>query len=240
MTVAAADPSTHTLKPRTRAELGADERRLVADYWWSRSEGELTSWVGFGHVLEDLRAEGSPEAVLELAERAVRDEHKHSMFCREWAVRFGHPGNTEIQPRSLAPLQFRGASAAENRVLRILMCCFTETVGCFILRHVRKVVTDPELRLLNQRHLADELQHSRVGWGHLATLQPRARLIVRRWAPAALSLLPAACCEGPELDREDLVPFGYFTPRLLRAAHDEALAEVILPGLVHLGLREAA
>jgi hypothetical protein len=32
------------------------------------------------------------------------------------------------------------------------------------LRHVRTVVTDPELRRQNQRHLADEIQHSRVGW----------------------------------------------------------------------------
>lgn len=225
---------------RSRADLTEEDRRLVAEYWWSRSEGELTSWVGFGHVLEDLRAEGSPSAVLELAERAVRDEHKHSLFCREWAVRFGHPGDREIRPRSEAPLRFRGASDAENRLLRILMCCFTETVGCFILRHVRKVVSDPELRLLNQRHLADELQHSRVGWGHLATLRPEQRGRLRDWAPAVLSVLPAACCDGPELDREELVPFGYFTPRLLRAAHDEALAEVILPGLVHLGLREAS
>lgn len=238
MTSQSAVASTHPSHARSRADLDADERRLVADYWWSRSEGELTSWVGFGHVLEDLRAEGSPSAVLELAERAVLDEHKHSMFCREWAIRFGHPGDTEIVPRSREPLRFRGATDAENRVLRILMCCFTETVGCFILRHVRKVVSDPELRLLNQRHLADELQHSRVGWGHLATLKPDARDVVRRWAPIVLSVLPEACCEGPELDREELVPFGYFTPRLLRAAHDEALAEVILPGLAHLGLRE--
>ncbi|MEO8919620.1 MAG: hypothetical protein ABI488_19535 [Polyangiaceae bacterium] len=43
-------------------------------------------------------------------------------------------------------------------------------------------------------------------------------------------------CEGPEQDWEELVPFGYFTPRLLRAAHDQALAEVIIPGLSELGL----
>lgn len=222
----------------TRDELSDEQRSTLAAYWWRRSEGELTSWVGFQHVLDDLRAEKSPQTVLELAERAVRDEHKHSMFCREWAIRFGHPGDTEIVPRSEEPLRFRGATDAQNRLLRILMCCFTETVGCFILRHVRKVVTDPELRLLNQRHLADELQHSRVGWGHLATLDAPSRAFLRQWAPVVLSVLPEACCEGPELSAEELVPFGYFTPRLLRAAHDEALSDVILPGLIHLGLRE--
>jgi hypothetical protein len=42
---------------------------------------------------------------------------------------------------------------------------------------------------------------------------------LRPWTPKLLELLPEACCEGPEQDREDLVPFGHFTPRLLRAAY---------------------
>jgi hypothetical protein len=225
--------------PSPAEGLTAEQRRTVATYWWRRAEGEMTSWVGFSHVLDDLRAVQSPAPVRDLAERAVRDEHKHALFCRDWAVRFGHPGGTVV-PRSVEPLRFRGASDDENRLLRILLCCFTETVGCFILRRVRRVVTHPELRRLNQAHLADELQHSRVGWGHLATLTPDARAFLRGFAPAILGLLPEACCEGPEEDREELVPYGYFTPRLLREAHAEAVAEVILPGLCHLGLRESA
>jgi hypothetical protein len=223
--------------PLTVDRLTKEQRATLAAYWWRRSEGEMTSWVGFGHVLEDLRSVGSPKAICLLAERAVADEYRHALWCRDWAVRFGHAGG-EIVPRSLEPLRFRGATDAENRLLRILLCCFTETVGCFILRHVRAVVTDPELRRQNQRHLADEIQHSRVGWGHLATLTPESRSFLRAWTPTVLGLLPEACCEGPEEEREELVPFGYFTPRLLRAAHDEAVAEVILPGLSRLGLRE--
>jgi hypothetical protein len=216
--------------------LDDEQRATLAAYWWRRAEGEMTSWVGFQHVLSDLRAEATPPAVLALAERAVEDEHKHALFCRDWALRFGHPGG-EVLPRSVTPLQFRGASERENQLLRILLCCFTETVGCFILRHVRRVVTEPELRRLNQQHLADELQHSRVGWGHLSTLSAGDRGLLRGWSTRVLALLPEACCEGPEEEREELVPFGYFTPRLLRAAYDEALSEVILPGLSHLELR---
>jgi hypothetical protein len=220
--------------------LDEEQRATLAAYWRRRAEGEMTSWVGFQHVLADLRAESSPTAVLELAERAVRDEYQHALWCRDWAARFGDSGGAEIVPRSREPLTFRGASLAENRLLRILLCCFTETVGCFILRHVREVITEPELRRLNQRHLADELQHSRVGWGHLATLDAERKTFLRSFAPKVLALLPSACCEGPEQDREELVPFGYFTPRLLRAAHQQALEEVILPGLHHLGLGDPA
>jgi hypothetical protein len=211
----------------------------VAAYWFRRAEGEMTSWVGFRHVLEDLRALGSPGPVRELAERAVEDEHRHALWCRDWAVHFGHPGG-DVVPRSLEPIRFRGATDTENRLLRILLCCFTETVGCFILREVRRVVTHPELRRLNQRHLADEIQHSRVGWGHLASVTHSQRDFLRARAHAVLALLPEACCEGEEQAREELVPFGYFTPRLLRSAHDEAVEQVIVPGLVRLGLREAS
>jgi hypothetical protein len=220
-------------------DLDREQRARVGAYWWRRAEGEITSWVAFGHVLEDLRAEGSPSPVVALAERAVRDEYLHAMFCREWAGRFGHAGG-ELRPRSETPVTFRGATESENRLLRIAFCCLTETVGCFILRHVRPVLRNPELRKLNQRHMTDELVHSRVGWGHLSTLDRSRQDCLRDWMPRLLEVLPVASCDGPEEACEELVPFGYFTPRLLRAAHDEAVREVILPGLEHLGIMRAA
>ncbi len=222
------------------AELSSDQRRKVADYWWSRAQGEITSWVGFQHVLADLRAERAPDAVVALAERAVNDEHQHALFCRDWARRFGHETAHELRPRSLRPLTFHGASEDDNRVLRIGLCCFTETVGCFVLQHVRRVVTDAELRKLNQRHTADELQHSRVGWGYFAMLDARRRDLLRARLPELLELLERTCCAGSEEPDEELVPFGYFTPRLLRAAHDDALRELIKPGLLHHGITRAA
>ena len=218
--------------------LDGEQRARVAAYWWQRAEGEITSWVGFQHVLADLRAEGSPEPVIELAERAVEDEYKHALFCRDWAAHFGHEVAEMPSPRSTEPITFRGASEADNRLLRIALCCLTETVGCFILRHVRPTLKDKDLRELNRLHMADELQHSRVGWAHLASMSAEKKATLRRWLPALLKISERSCCTGPEQDFEELVPFGYFTPRLLRAAYDQALAEVILPGLEHLGLME--
>ena len=103
---------------------------------------------------------------------------------REWAARFGHAAESERGPQPRAA-RISGASDPENRLLRILTCCFTETVGCFILRHVRKVVTDPELRSQNLRHLADEVQHSRVGRAHpRRTADPQAPRAARARRPA--------------------------------------------------------
>jgi hypothetical protein len=215
--------------------LTAEQRTLVANYWWSRAHGEMTSWVGFTHVLEDLRAQQAPTVLVTLAERAVADEYRHAMWCRDWAVRFGHRGG-QVRPRSERKVTFVKASEVENQLLRIALCCFTETVGCVILRLIRPSIEHPELLELNHRHMSDELQHSRVGWGYLATLDaPRKNWLSSR-LPELFTLLRTACCEGDERDEEALVPFGYFTPRLLRAAHDEAVRDLIRPGLHHLGI----
>ena len=133
--------------------LDAEQRASVAGYWWQRAEGEMTSWVGFQHVLDDLRTEGSPAPVIALAERSVADEWQHAMWCRDWARRFGHQRTEDPRPRSESPVTFRGATNDENRLLRIALCCMTETVGCFILRHARPFVTDPDLKAQYRRHL---------------------------------------------------------------------------------------
>ncbi|MGC4095291.1 MAG: hypothetical protein QM756_46680 [Polyangiaceae bacterium] len=183
--------------------LNAEQRELLSAYWWRRAEGEMTSWVGFRHVLADLRVERAPEPILALAERAVDDEHRHALWCREFALKFGYSAGAELKPRSLQPFEVKGMSGEQNRWLRILLCCFTETVGCFILRHVRPRMVEPEFLRNNQRHLADELQHSRVGWGYLATLNGEQHAFLRRHAPSVLELLPSACCDGPELERSE-------------------------------------
>src|SRR6478735_6208953 len=109
-------------------ELTSEQRLRLSSYWWSRAEGEMTSWVGFGHVLEDLVAEGSPAAVIEHAQRAVADEYAHAVFCRDSAARFGYAAPALPEPRSIKRRAFSGATEAESRLLRIAMCCLAETV----------------------------------------------------------------------------------------------------------------
>lgn len=219
--------------------LGEEQRECVAGYWWQRAQGELTSWHGFQHVLADLRIERAAPAVIELAERAVQDEFQHAQRCREWALRFGHPGG-EVTARGERPIAFRGATEEQNRLLRITLCCMNETVGCVVLRHARPALALPDLRAFNRRHMADELQHSRVGWAHLATLHTKQHELLRPWVPALLRLVKEGWCGGNEQEREDLVPFGYFSLRLLCAAHDEAIKAIVLPGFQHLGITAAA
>lgn len=218
-------------------QLSGEDRRVLADYWRSRGAGEMGAELYFQRVIADLKALGAPEALMSLAERARRDERKHALWGRDWAVFFGHPDQSDPVAQRTRPLTFPFADARDNRILRIAFAAFTETCGCHVLQDIRPRITFAPLRKNNQQHQRDEIVHARLAWAFLATLNERDRAMLRAFVPRLLRLLPQAVCDGPESDAYDrLVPWGYLTPRVLRAAQERALREVIHPGLQYLGL----
>jgi hypothetical protein len=215
--------------------LAEGSREKLAAYWWQRAEGERTSWMAFQHVRQDMCALGAPQAVLELVDRAIGDEYQHSLFCVDWARRFGHPGG-DPQPRSEEPLRFRGASDEMQALLRATFCCFTETTGCFVLFAARGAMTDPDLKRLTRRHLADELQHGRAGWGFLASRDAAQRKAIAKSLPLLLRGLDEVSTVTGEAAWDELVQFGYFSRGLLQQATRRAVLDAILPGLRSLGV----
>jgi len=222
-------------------DLSEGDRAILSAYWRGRGDGEMGAEIAFRQVREDMEALGAPASLLSLADRAIVDERKHGHWGRDFALRFGGTDASPPTASRTRRLDFPGASVRDNRVLRVAVCCFNETVGCHVLQDVRPRIVLPELRSNNQQHLADELQHARVGWGFLSTLSALDRALIRRYRSLLLRVVRMACCEGgekPEFDH--LVPYGYFTPQVLHVAYERALAEVIDPGLAHLSITEAA
>lgn len=228
-------------RPPLCPDLSPDDRAILAAYWRSRGNGEMGAEIAFRQVKDDLVTLGAPAPLVALAERAIKDERKHGYWGRDFALRFGGTDESLPVASRTRTLTFPGASERDNRILRVTFCCFNETVGCHVLQDIRPRIEEPELRDNNHQHLADELQHARVGWGFLSTLGACDRALVHRYLPLLLRMVHIACCTGPErADLEHLVPFGYFTPRVLQAAYDRAVAEVIRPGLAHFSITEAA
>lgn len=222
-------------------DLPPDDRVVLARYWRSRGDGEMGAEIAFRQVREDLEVLGAPAPLLQIADRAIVDERKHGHWGREFSLRFGGTDESEPSASRTRTIEFPGASPRANRVLRIAFCCFNETVGCHVLQDIRPRITQRELRENNQQHLADELQHARVGWGFLSLLGPNDRALIERYRPLLMRLVQIGCCTGPEREEFDhLVPYGYFTPTVLVRAHARALVEVIEPGLRHLSIMEAA
>lgn len=213
------------------------ERKVLADYWRSRGQGEMGAERFFVRLIDDLQVLGSPQPLVDLAMRGREDERRHGLWGRDWAVFFGHEDESEPVAKRTQELRFPGASARENRILRFVFAAMTETHGCHVLTDIRARIRYAPLRENNREHLADEVMHARLCWGFLSTLGDKDRTMVRQFLPVLLQILPAAVCEGPESDEfEHLVPWGYLTPRVLRAAHERALREVILPAFSHLNI----
>lgn len=226
--------------PLCRA-LPPDDRAVLARYWRSRGDGEMGAELAFKQVHQDLMVLGAPQPLLALAERAIADERKHGYWGRDFSLRFGGTDHSDPVASRTRLLEFPGASAHANRVLRVAFCAFNETVGCHVLQEVRPRMTDPVLRQNNQQHLADEVRHARVCWGFLSTLGPSDRALLASYRSILMRMVQISCCTGPEREEFDhLVPYGYFSPSVLERAHHRAVVEVIEPGLRHLSIAEAA
>jgi hypothetical protein len=217
--------------------LTLEDRGLLALYWRSRGQGEMGAELYFRRVIEDLHVLGAPSTLRDVAERARRDELKHGLWGRDWAVFFGHNDHSAPAAQRTSPLAFEGASTRDNRILRIAFAAFTEACGCHVLQDIRPRITFEPLRRNNQQHLSDEVVHARLAWAFLATLSERDRNMLQQFLPLLLRILPHAVCDGPESDAYDhLVPWGYLTPRVLQTSHRRAVRELIGPGLEYLDL----
>ena len=218
-------------------DLSEEQRRVLADYWRGRGVGEMGAERYFARVVSDLRALDAAPGLIDCAIAATEDERRHGLWGRDWALFFGHTETSDPVATRTKELVFPGASARENSILRIAFCAFLESVGCHVLAVVRPRIGYAPLLENNRVHLSDEVRHARVGWAFLSTLHADDRLVVSRFLPLLLRLLPKAVCEGSESDQYDaLVPFGYLTPSVLWQGHAEALRELIHPGLLHMGI----
>lgn len=218
------------------AGLSDSQRETLRRYWLDRADGELTTALSFEFMLDDLRTEGAPAPLLELAESAVADEHNHSDWCARWAERLGDGEPVKGRLRGKRPVCFDAASDHDNRLLRTVFgSCFSETVALHVLTASQALITLPSARSLNHRHIKDELRHSRLGWGLLAWdgLTARDRGMIAAHVPELVQLTRDVWLSTPQPGDEELQGFGFLSAQLIDAAYDDALENVILPGLTH-------
>lgn len=226
---------------RLADNLDDDRREELRRFWLGRASGELTTALSFEFMLEDLRALGAPAPLLELAANAVADEHRHV----DWCLRFARLLSDEPCQAELGgtrPISFEGASEHDNRLLRTVFGgCFSETVAVQVLLTSQDGLTLESARRLNRQHIAEEVRHSRLGWGLVAwpELGGRDRSMLAEHVPA-MTELTRALWTGPNRATDpQLEALGYLSVPLIERAMAQAFDEVIFPGLEHNGIRAA-
>lgn len=178
------------------------------------------------------------QPVLELATRAVHDEVRHSELCRGLAEHYRREPVPPPKAKRVSMPSHPGAPEDLVPHLHVVgLCCINETLAAGFLQACLDVTDDPHARPLAKSHLADEVQHGRVGWAHLAHVDDRVRQAVgefvprlleanvRRWA-SRLPILPEAGVPG----------YGIPTRDAAMAAIEHTVRSVIMPGFQHVGV----
>jgi hypothetical protein len=219
--------------------LTRDRRDRLHRYWLDRADGELTTALSFEFVLADLEVEGAPATLLDLARRTIEEEHQHTDICVRWAALLRPEEPARAHFRGTRPASFEGASAHDDRLLRPVFAGLSETVAVHVLHRSQERTTLPAVRLLNQIHIKEELDHARLGWALLAwpELGDPDRKMVAGHVPELISLLRTVWLETERPADSALEELGFLSTPLIATAIDEAIEGVILPGLAHHGIR---
>jgi hypothetical protein len=206
---------------------------LVA-FYSSRARGEATTALAFGHIIEDLNRQAGCQDLVHMAAKARDDEIRHAKTCADLAQSYADEPLPPIIPRGTRPFVFQDASDSDQCVLRTIFgCCFGETIAVQWLTDARKLCTDEGARLENRQHLADEVQHSRVGWSYLSApvLGARERSLIRCFVPQMAQLSLELWTRPEQPTPSGLDAFGCPDDARTEASARRALSEVILPGL---------
>jgi hypothetical protein len=223
--------------------LSDDERARLAEVWMGRAATERRVADSFAVILEALRAVGVDGDATLLAHRAIDDEHRHAEICRYVASRYH---GSELAPAPLLPLavpKLAKAPEALRHTLHIVgQCVLNETTAGAFLEACVHGADAPLARAALRELLSDEIDHARIGWMHLATVDDGTRAEVGRWMPALARANLRAWRESPR----PYVPSAVYTAHGAPTAAEieeslrSSVADLLIPGLKRVGVATGA
>ncbi|MCO4743387.1 MAG: hypothetical protein KC912_01275 [Proteobacteria bacterium] len=220
------------------ATLTPELQRRVGHLWAARARFELDAEQHFRRLSRGLAEVGAPARLVDLAAKSAEDEARHSLLAGELAERFGaRPPNRAHIPTSPAPAHLE----ARERVLyeSVALCAVMESLSALLLRKMRSLAEDEQVRSTLHAILTDEITHSRIGWGHLVFEAKRGDIdFLAPYIPVMLAgTVHDEIFVTAEGDRgHELEPWGGLGRAQRRACFEEACGHLILPGLSLVGI----
>jgi hypothetical protein len=214
-------------------------RRAVGEVWLGRAQSELRVGAKFEQIRVGLAARIASESSAALQAAAV-DETRHSELCALVATRYAGGPLSWVPPPPEPPLaRFGEADEALSALLHlVLQSCINESVSTLYLRSAMKLSRAALAREALRQLLSDDVEHARLGWAYLASSQvtPSDRLHVAHALPTLLRLARAAWTDVPERAESWFVEHGCAGREVARAAFEDGVKDVVLPGLSHVGV----
>ena len=215
--------------------LDATQARFVANTWASRASSERAAALRFERLAKTLRASQAPQAVVDLAQRAVVDERRHIGLCDGLAAHFGWTG-PPLPPGPHAAIGPPQASANERLLYEMVSsCCLSETLNACMLRAILDRALSPMIRDTTRSILGDEVHHARLGWLYLE--HARHADLGKYLGPLLPRMLQGLGVEHigapdpPGRDGPSLAAWGELDQASRLAIFHAAMRDVVLPGL---------
>ncbi|MBS2012611.1 MAG: hypothetical protein JST00_06990 [Deltaproteobacteria bacterium] len=226
------DPSIEALSER--------ERERLAETWILRAAMERRVADSFEIIRDALARRGADSELIALAARAIDDEYRHTELSRLVASRFAGRELPTPERLLLEPPAHKGASPALRDTLFVVgQCVLNETTATAFLETCHDLAEGALAKAALRELLSDEVEHGRMGWTHLASLDERTRAQVGRWMlPMAFLNLRLWKTENPYDPRhtDALTKHGAPPASVLHAALVDALDSLIVPGLRQLDI----
>jgi hypothetical protein len=228
--------------PEDDAEIDAlsdEQREQLVTVWLGRAASERRVADAFEVVRDALIRVGAPGEVSALATRAIDDEFRHEELSRRVASCFA---GSELEPPprlALTVPEHPGAAPELLPTLHIVgHCAMNETFASAFLEATLATTTAPLARAAVQELLADEIDHARIGWSHLARLDPAQRAVIGPWLLPMVRANLRMWRTTPRPYPVDGALHRHGAPSALvvEAALIGAITDVIAPGLEHFQL----
>jgi hypothetical protein len=231
----------------TAGALSDAERTELAGMWAFRARGEHATAAQYADLAGRLQAAGADAGISGRVAAAAADETRHRELCAGMAAKLRHPplGFADGRPVRIAPhgLPEAGRIAYEM----VALFCVTESINATLLLRSWQRATDEAARAALHSLLADEVEHSRIGWAYLSS-EPGWRAELAAGLPIMLgAAIHDGGGDGPFLAARTRAPespalaaHGLLGQDGLRGVFLEALNDVVLPGLELCGVGTAA
>jgi hypothetical protein len=217
----------------------------VRNEWMRRMVVEHRSSMVFAQLAQQLFEANATLDTIVVMMRMAQDELRHTATCAEAIVTLGGEARVETD-FVVEPLARHGAATAEERALRnvIYTTCLSEMVACARFVATLDHTTDPYLRGMVRRLLADEVLHGQFGFHYLTAWSPwldghpDVRRSLERYLVHAFAVLEEELAPKPPFAAPSAAvrALGGADPELAREVFYGTVQGAIVPGLERLGL----
>ena len=206
-----------------------------------RTLDEQRSMAGFSRTLSDLCEMGESIDVIGTMTRIVRDGALHVQMCGQVVDALGGWPRDAPEPNWVNPAP--GLSARRRVIDTVLgSMCIGQSISVAMIAGARKNTTDPVVKQLMTRMLADESVHARFGFWWLKRRLPGFSDAEHSWVEARLPRMFASVERAARPGVEQLTrpyrqsPFGGMSNPEREMAFMVSLDREIFPSFAAVGI----